>query len=497
MTFWTPDTLRSVCSGSWLARPKRPESHPHLSGLSTDSRALVPGQVFLALRGERHDAHQYLPQALRHGSPLLIVDNPDAAPAGADAYILRVADTARALLRLAAAYRKSLESTRVIAVTGSNGKTTTTRLIHAALSSSLRGSASARSFNNAVGVPLTILGAQPTDQFLICEVGTNAPGEIAQLAGIVEPDVAVITSIGREHLEKLGSIEGVAREEASILSYLRPGGLAVVTADCPLLTDQLKPVPNVVTFGRAEHADLRLTSVEHVPADTMGAAPMLRFTINGRITARIPLIGEHNALNALAAFAVARRLGIDEPRILQALANAPAADMRLQPLSIGVPGLPPITLLNDAYNANPDSMTAALSTLADLGADAPRRVAVLGDMLELGAASERSHLEIADHILSLPPPAIDLVVCVGHAMLHAADRLIQAGGWDHDRVVLVSDLDAGQAAPVAALLRSGDTVLLKGSRRMRLERIVQALRDRWSPNPDARPPLTPAPAARP
>ena len=205
MSFWTPENLRVVLAGQWIRRPDVARTAA-LSGLSTDSRAIRSDQVFLALRGEKTDGHAYLASAAASGSPLLIVDDEAAVAAasgtiGADVGVLKVADTGQALLKLAQAYRRTLDSTRVIAVGGSNGKTTTVRLIQSVLSGTLRGTASQKSFNNAVGVPLTILSARKGDQFLICEVGTNAPGEIAPLASVVEPDIAVITSIGREHLD--------------------------------------------------------------------------------------------------------------------------------------------------------------------------------------------------------------------------------------------------------------------------------------------------------
>jgi UDP-N-acetylmuramoyl-tripeptide--D-alanyl-D-alanine ligase len=493
--FFSPDNLRSICGGTWLARA--PDGRA-VQGISTDTRTLRPGEAYLALRGERLDGHRFLEAALAAGSSLLIVDDSEAGaaaarlPGASQAGILRVHDTARALLRLGAACRRTLDSTRVIAVAGSNGKTTTTRLIHAVLSSSLRGSTSPKSFNNAVGVPLTILGASPGDQYLVCEIGTNAPGEIAQLAAVVEPDIAVITSIGREHLEGLGSLEGVAKEEASLLSYLRPGGLAVATADTPLLAEYLKCVPNVVTFGRCESADLRIGDVRHeIVADgRVGVS----FTINGRLACTLPIAGEHNALNAAAAYAVGRRLGLDEDRIFEALASARAPDMRLQPLRIAWDAGADSIVINDAYNANPDSMLAALAAFesicdaleqgrgrggpaaeAEPGAGGGRRIVILGDMLELGDAGPAAHREIADRLLNLR--RLDLVVLVGHLTLHTAHRLAEAG-WEDDRMLMMSDLASGQPWAVAARLRPGDLVLLKGSRRMGLERILDALRER-------------------
>lgn len=480
MTFWTPDNLKVACGGSWLARGE-PRIHGALAGLSTDSRSIRTGQVFLALRGERFDGHAFIADAVRAGAGMLIVD--DAASfkperLGRPVPAVCVPDSGRALLKLAAAYRRELDTTKVIAVGGSNGKTTTTALIALVLSSRLRGTSPRGSFNNAVGVPLTILAAQPGDQFLVCEVGTNAPGEIATLAEVIEPDIGVLTSIGREHLEGLGSIEGVAREEGSMLAYLRPGGLAVVTGDTPLLAEFLAPVPHLVTFGRSESADLRLSDFAHEASTPGGIPDGSRFGVNGRWTYRTRLLGEHNALNALAAVAVGRRLGVTDDEIARALSTAKGQPMRLERASVG-----PVEILNDAYNANPDSMTAALRTFLEIGANASRRVAVLGDMLELGPHGPEAHRQLGRLLRS--SSGVDAVVLAGHLMLHAAEALhdtapsLPGEPWADERVLCVSDLDEAQAAAAARWLRPGDFVLLKGSRGRRLERLIPALRSRF------------------
>lgn len=490
-TFWTPDTLRATTGGSWLVRPPEielpkdrpadlpvPPLHAPISGLSTDSRSVGPGQVFVALRGENHDGHTYLEQAAKAGAPILIVDRADGVPEAGytpACGVLKVADTGKALLKIAAAYRQSLRQTKVIAVCGSNGKTTTTRLIDQVLRTQFRGSASPKSFNNSVGVPLTILAAQPTDQYLVCEVGTNAPGEIALLADVVQPDIAVITSIGREHLEQLGDLAGVAREEAAILSAIRPRGCAIVTADSPELREHLAKVGQVITFGRAADATLRVT-------DLTQSGEGLSFKINGRLPVRLGLLGEHNACNALAALGVARRIGMDEHKAALALATAAGPEMRLQ-----LKNLDGIDVINDAYNANPDSMIAALRTLAAVGNGRGGRViAVLGDMLELGTTSEEGHHAVAGALLGINAAAdagsgrrIDGVVLVGPASRFTREAL-WAGGMAKDRIAHVQDLEQGRAESIADEFARGDLVLLKGSRRMRLERIAVAIGQRSS-----------------
>ncbi len=469
--FWTAQNLRSLTGGSWLRRPG-PQVDDQLDGIGTDSRALRRGQAFLAIPGERFDGHDFLMGALDAGSPLLVVQDQapieslgDRVPQGVG--VLRVKDSVRALGLIAQGYRRSLVGVRVIAVCGSNGKTTTCRLITGALSKKLRGSSSPKSFNNEIGLPLTILGAKPTDQFLVCEVGTNAPGEIAYLGSIVQPDVAVITSIGRAHMENFESVDDVAREDAAIFADLRANGLAVAPVGNKVLDDHLRVVPNVVTFGRGDDADLRISDIEHVALGELGQG--LRFTVNGRSEFQIPLVGAHNAQNAVAAIAVARRLGLDDRAIAAGLSAVQPADLRLNQREIGG-----IRVIADCYNANPESMIAALETFEELGRDSRRRVLVVGDMLELGESAEHEHEAIGRFIAERCHPG--LVFTVGRHALHTAEAISRAECACELR--MLSSMDESAAAKIASRLEPGDTLLLKGSRGIRLEMVLSALERR-------------------
>jgi UDP-N-acetylmuramoyl-tripeptide--D-alanyl-D-alanine ligase len=471
-SFWTLESVKGVLGGTWLARPSEESA---LGGASIDSRVVNPGQIFFALRGERVDGHAFVRGALERGAGLAIVDRPDALEAGlvddvkSTRAILRVPDVGAALLKLAAAYRKTLEMTKVIAVGGSNGKTTTTRLIEHVLRSGLKGTASVKSFNNAIGVPLTILNARRTDQFLLCEVGTNAPGEILTLAEVVCPDIAVIVSIGREHLEGLKDLAGVAREEAALLRTLSKGGLAVWNADAPELAraTQRELAERAATsytelrFGAASDADLRVSEVR---ADAEG----VRWLVNGRLPCAITLLGEHNAWNATAALAVGRRLGLSEEQIVTALATAKGPEMRMQRHSVQRDG-GPITVINDAYNANPESMLKAFAALGAMES-AGRRVVVMGEMLELGIESPALHAEVGRGVAAARP---DVVVCVGSMMEHGARVIGQV--MPKVQVVRMLSADGEGAATIASLLQPRDLVLLKGSRRMGLERVLKVL----------------------
>lgn len=455
--FWTHESVRAGVAGVWLARP---DGGPALGGgAAIDTRELAPGEVFFALRGDRTDGHRFLAEAKRAGAGMAVIDDEAGAgelPQGLP--VARVPDARAALARLASAYRQTLGPVRVVAVTGSNGKTTTVRMIDACLSAGLRGRCSRRSFNNDLGVPLTLLAVRPGDQYLVCEVGMNAPGEIEALSRIVRPHVAVITSVGRAHLERLGSIEAIAAEKASLAAHLEPGGLVVMPADSEHLRPYRERFERVVTFGRSPEADLRLGGVGHGPAG-------VSFTINGREAFSAPVWGEHNALNAAASIAVAMRLGLDAPTIRRGLEALAPAEMRLAVERLGA-----VTLINDAYNANPDSALAALRTLAAIAPPGARRVAVLGDMLELGEASERAHAEVAETLAR--ERLADAAALVGALAGAGFERLRRAGV----EVEAFPDASPPNAERIAAMVRPGDAVLLKASRGVRLERVAEAIR---------------------
>lgn len=473
MSFWQLENLRSAMAGSWLARPTR-NAPAEALGASIDTRTLKRGNIFFALRGEKVDGHRFLDAAAKAGAALAVVEDPGvgaSAPEGLA--LLQVENVGKALLKCAGEYRKTLEGTRVISVGGSNGKTTTTRLVEAVLSGHFRGVASPKSFNNAIGVPLTILSARAGDQYLLCEVGTNAPGEIAELAAVVAPEIAVITSIGREHLEGLSSIRGVISEEASIAPAIRSGGVAIIPANPPELNDAVHGLmggargANIVRFGASPDAELR---VESVSTDELGTS----FSINKRSKFRIPLLGAHNAMNGAAAIAVARRFGLEDGAIASALELAVGPEMRMR---LEVKG--PITLLNDAYNANPDSMLASLKAFADLARhrNPARRVVVLADMLEMGEAGPDAHREIGEAVAA--DESIDLAILVGPLMMFAAERLLKKRSGE--RVFNLPQMNDEIARRIAAMFRPGDFVLLKGSRGMGVERVAKALDGAGSP----------------
>ncbi len=467
----------------------RPVPAGSVARVVSDSREVRPGDLFVAIRGARMDGHDFVGKALAaRAVGALVRDDFDLASVGPDAgsspgaAVIRVDDPVAAMGRLARHYRRTemAGSVTVVAVTGSNGKTTTKTMIAHVLSARWRGRGSIKSYNNAIGVPLTLLAVEPSDEFVVCEVGTNAPGEIAALARIVEPEVAVITGVSEAHLEGLGSLEGVAREKSDLLRYMRADGCGIYNADCQVLAGVIRSDydlrrSRLLTFGRCPEADLRLTDVRVEAGDPAGGLPAgMVFTVNDRFRYRLGVLGRHNVVNAMAAIAVARRFGMDHEEIAARLAGVELPPLRLQ---VERPGR--ITLINDCYNANPASMSAALDVLTDMPA-AGRRVLIVGDMRELGADSERLHRELGERIGG---SQVDLVVAVGENARTIRQAVERAGGG---RIAVRAYAGTRSARiHVPGLLRPGDTVLIKGSRALALERVAERIRE-WACRPGGR-----------
>lgn len=431
-----------------------------IAGVSTDSRQITPGDLFIALRGETFDGHAYLVQVAIAGAAAAIVDREIA-----DALLptIVVDDTRLALGRLATAIRSAFTHCKVVAVAGSNGKTSTKHLVHTALSSGLRGSMSPKSFNNDIGVPLTLFPVDDVqDDFVVLELGTNHPGEIRTLGQISTPNVVVITNCGEEHLEFLGDLDGVRKENASLVEFIRPGGTLVINGDDAKLLKAVKTFKGeTIRFGFDASNNLAASDVQIDAEQTT-------FQLDGRRWS-VPMLGRHNALNALAAIAVGRKFGLSDDWLAVALANSTKPEMRMERLDAP----DGVTILNDAYNANPASMRAGLETLTEFAPPAGgRRVAVLGDMRELGDTSERYHRE-AGELVAKRRDAIDLLVCVGD---HASKWIADAAKANGFTAPIAKFPDSTVAAgAVRKLINRGDLVLVKGSRGVKLERVVEGL----------------------
>ncbi len=448
--------------------------------ISTDSRDIAAGDLFFALRGKNHDGHRFIGEVAAGGAVACIADADGAALLGGQrptqtgsaggglaAPVLVVDDTVAALGRLAAHYRRSVMrvGTTVIAVTGSNGKTTTKGMIHHVLRQTLQGVASPKSFNNQIGVPLTILSVGSEDRYVVAEIGTNAPGEIAALSDMVQPHVGVITSIGEAHLEGLGGIPGVAAEKAAILERILPSGLAVVNIDRPEILPYVRRCRNVrvVTVGTNPEAKLTVSGARSSLCST-------QFELEGRHCIELPMPGAHHATNAAAAFAVARWLGLDCSEIIEAFRTFVPADGRTRRIEANG-----MTIIDDAYNANPASVLAAVEALcagtASKGTASPgaRRVFVFGDMLELGAGAGNLH---GDVVRAIVESGIEVLVGVGRAVGAAAAELNGRGMEVH----LCEDTDEA-CRVVPDVVQAGDAVWIKGSRAMALDRLVGVLSD--------------------
>ena len=431
-------------------------------GVSTDSRTTAADELFFALTGPRFDGHAFVADALKRkavGAVIASEKAPDVARAVAGAGVLiEVADPLEALRRLAAFHRKQL-SADVIAVVGSNGKTTTKAMIDHILQHRLCGRCSPRSFNNAIGVPLTLLSSEAPDDYLVVEIGTNTPGEVADLTALAQPKMAVITSISEEHLEGLGDLSGVAAEECSVLAHVSEGGFAAINADWPRVREYIPDRRvTVATFGRSVEADLRIT-------ETRYDAPWLRFVLNGRFTYRLRVPGAHNASNAAGAIAIALRWGLEHEEIAERLESFVALPMRTEILRLG-----DVSVLNDTYNANPDSAIAAIEALEAMPTSG-RRVVVFGEMRELGEHAGELHRKVAERLRDSDVGYVLLVGAAGKMMSDAFHRETLFG----PQVDCCETVEAC-VEKLVHVLQDGDVVLLKASRAVELDRIVDPLR---------------------
>jgi len=430
-----------------------------VAGVSIDSRTVQPRDLFIALRGPNHDGHDFVPDALVRGAAAVVdrvPQHPSAAP------LVVVADTMAALGALGRAAR-ARSTARIAALTGSVGKTGTKEALRLALSAQAPTHASAASHNNHWGVPLSLARAPRAAVYAVYELGMNAPGEIAALARLVRPQVAMITTIEAAHLGFFPSLEAIAEAKGEIFEGLEPGGIAVLNADSPhhrrlAALAQAAGCARVIGFGAAEGADARLLEMR---LDPEGSDVVM--ALDGRELAfRIGAPGEHWVRNALGVVACAHALGADPETAAQALAAFTPPAGRGRQHRIPVAG-GAFTLIDDSYNANPASVRAALRVL---GAAPGRRLAALGDMLELGERAPQLHAALAE---AAAGSGVDRVYTAGPAMGHLHEALPPARRGRHVA-------DAGELVPVLqAELRAGDTLLVKGSLGMRMGRIVEAL----------------------
>lgn len=458
-TSMDPRTLQYIaraCAGEQLTG----DPGTRVQRVSTDSRAVRAGDIFFALSGDRFDGHDFLKEVMGKDAAAVVVNRPRLPVPPLSCAIIAVEDTRRALLRLGAEYRRDFKLP-AIAVGGSNGKTTTKELIASVLRQKLSTLWSEASFNNDIGVPLTLLRLEPHHEAAVFEVGTNHPGELAPLVATIQPQFGVITSIGREHLEFFGDLDGVMEEEGWLAELLPATGRLFINGDTPgaeAIARRCRGTVARVGFGAAQDWRAGGLRPDERGVTFQVAAPEAAFSGEYRVN----LIGRHQVTNAMLAIAVGAGLGLTAEEIRRGLLSCPPPKMRLQvSVSHGV------RVINDAYNANADSMIAALQTLGEFPC-AGRRIAVLGDMAELGAHAEAAHVEVGCRAAAVGGLCL---VTVGPLAAVTARSARSAGLQD-----VTECRDAAEAAAVLKeMAREGDVILLKASRVTGLERVSESL----------------------
>lgn len=435
------------------SRTQRAVSRGSFIGVSTDSRNIKTGDCFFALTGDNFDGHNFVPDAFTKGAVCAVVSR-DIDSAGN--CLLKVTDTMKALGNFAAEYRRMMNF-KVVAITGSVGKTTVRQITHHVLSRHYHVFQAPKNFNNQIGLPLTLLGAEPKHEIVITELGTNHPGEIAYLTAIAQPNISVITNIYPAHLEGFGDIQAITREKLSISQCLPADGVLIINAD---ITPPAGVSAKILTFGKSNTFDFR---AENISFD----GPCSRFVIDG-VDIFLPLPGPGDIENALAAWVVCSRFGITINDFAQALKTLSALPMRVEVLQIGK-----LMVLNDCYNANPASMKNALDILANLASKENRRaVFICGDMAELGQYTQSLHAELGAVVANTE---VRLLLTIGESAKIVARTAKEEAKYDLQTKSFADTLSA--CNDLKKFIKDYDIVLVKGSRIDKLELAVEKLKE--------------------
>ncbi len=441
------------------SRAQRAVSHGSFIGISTDSRNIKTGDCFFALTGNNFDGHNYINDVFAKGAVCAVISK-DIDSAGN--CLLKVTNTIKALGDFAAEYRRMMNF-KVIAITGSVGKTTVRQIAHHVLSRHYRVFQAPKNFNNQIGLPLTLLGAEPKHEIVIAELGTNHPGEIAYLTAIAQPNIAVVTNIYPAHLEGFGDIQAIAREKLSISQGLPADGVLIINADLVKeLNNYQSPVTNyqIRTFSKSDNSDFQALNITF---DDPGS----RFVIDG-VEIFLPLPGPGNIENALAAWVVCSQFGITINDFAQSLKTLSAIPMRTEVLKIGT-----LTVLNDCYNANPASMKNALDILANLASKEKRRpVFICGDMAELGQQTQSLHADLGNVVTHAE---VRLLLTVGESAKTVAATAKNTAKYDLQTKSFADILSA--CNNLKKFIKDYDIVLVKGSRIDKLELAVEKLKE--------------------
>lgn len=433
-----------------------------VQGVCIDSRLVKPGDLFFAFKGEHADGHQFTAQALERGAVGAVVERVPQGMNPADERLLVVKSSVEALGRLARWYRDQFDI-QVIGITGSTGKTSTKEMVAQALQAAYPGAVlkSEGNYNTEIGVPLTLFGLDDHYRVAVLEMAMRGAGQIDWLCEIANPQVGVVTQIGWSHIEQVGSRRGIAEAKGELLRRLPVNGTAILSRDDRFFTflESLCRCP-VVSFGKHREADVRLIAVKDSMRETSLGVVQVG---DRRLEVQIPVPGEHQLINVTAALAVASVLGVDLEGAAAELAHVRLPEMRMA-VQMHKPGW---MLINDAYNANPDSMRGAIRTLVDQPCKG-RRIAILGDMRELGSYSRRLHRQLGRWLAVQP---IDLLVLVGNDVLWTASAATEGGFFEDRLFYFETPEEAGEWLQLN--VREGDSVLLKASRAVELERAVQ------------------------
>jgi len=430
-------------------------------GASTDSRTVKPGDCFFAIAGDNFDGHNYVEEAIAKGAVCAVVSKD--AKGGPT---LKVDDTTRALGDFARHYRQQANY-KVVAITGSVGKTTTRHIAYHVLSQHFRVSQAPKNFNNQIGLPLTLLGADSEDQIVIAELGSNSPGEIAYLTRIALPNVAVITSVYSAHLAGFGDLQTIIEEKLSISEGLQPDGVLIINGDFDKLVGAYRAKSSkpakFYTFGKTDSCDYQARNIDNTGFGST-------FTIDGT-QVYLPLAGPGNVDNALAAWAICSQFGLTVDDFAQAVKTQPAVSMRTELLQIGT-----LTVLDDCYNANPASMKNALDILANIDSTGKRRlVFICGDMAEMGRQTEHLHTELGS---SITRAGVQFVMAVGKFAKIAAEAA--KANAEHDLQIKCFDDTLSACNNLEDSIKDYDIILVKGSRTAKLEMAVERLKQLFS-----------------
>jgi UDP-N-acetylmuramoyl-tripeptide--D-alanyl-D-alanine ligase len=473
---WTREELESATGGRLTGAGRA------IGGASIDTRTLQPGDLFFAIRGDTRDGHDFVPDALGRGAGAAVVSAARAEALAVHGPVLAVPEggadpVLRAMVRLGAAARARTRA-QVVAVTGSVGKTGTKEALRHVLSEQGETHASAASYNNHWGVPLTLTRMPRSARYGVFEIGMNHGAEIVPLTAQVRPDIALITTIAPAHIEHFASLAAIADAKGEIFSGLQPGGVAILNRDAPHFDRlaahaQASRAGRVVTFG--EHADADVRALKIVLRPDLSVIDAV--VMGQPVTYKLGTAGRHAALNSLGVMAVVHSLGADLARAALSLGGLKPPAGRGERTALEVGG-GTAYLVDESYNANPVAVRAALATLAGIETGPRgRRIAVLGDMLELGAAAPDLHRGLAE---AIEAARVDLVFTAGPLMRHLFEALPVS------RRGAVADTAADLLEPLARTLRSGDAVMVKGSNGSRMGRIVEALKARYAVDPTRR-----------